>query len=158
MTGLAAFRLPVPHIGAAAAAVSVAAPLPALAYHDLAPGAKYGDVAMSGDGMLSAGLGLALTAGESRCPSSQLLCGLFFPITAQTSISIAMMTCFAHLAVRSALPSTVVFGVAFDYALKFGADDGCIVSGATGEEVCGKIIDRGDQGCVLSDSEGWVCA
>ena len=77
MTGLAAFRLPVPHIGAAAAAVSVAAPLPALAYHDLAPGAKYGDVAMSGDGMLSAGLGLALTAGESRSPSSQLVCVLF---------------------------------------------------------------------------------
>merc|ERR1719473_672156 len=100
-----ALRLPVPQVRTVAAAVS-AAPLPALAVHELAPGKGFGDVAMSADGLLSAGLGFVITA--------------------------------------------AIFGVAFDYALKYGSDDGCIISGATGEEVCGKIIDRGDSGCVLS--------
>ena len=56
--------------------------------------------------------------------------------------------------------TAVVFGLAFDYMLKFGTemDDACIISGATGEEVCGRVIDGGEQGCVLSDSLGWVCA
>jgi hypothetical protein len=77
MTCSAAFRLPAPHIGAATAAVSVAAPLPALAIHELAPGSQYGDVAMSGDGMLSAGLGLVITAGESFfMPTAKLVCAL----------------------------------------------------------------------------------
>lgn len=54
--------------------------------------------------------------------------------------------------------TAVILGLGFDYMLKFGADDACIISGATGEEVCGKLIDGGEQGCVLSDKEGWVCS
>lgn len=49
-------------------------------------------------------------------------------------------------------------GLGFDYMLKFGADEACIISAATGKEVCGKVIDDGEQGCVLSDREGWVCS
>jgi len=54
--------------------------------------------------------------------------------------------------------TAVVFSKFMDFALRYGADEGCIISRAKGEEVCGKIIDRGEQGCVLTDDEGWVCA
>ena len=64
-----------PQVRAAAAAISVAAPLPALAVHELAPGKTYGDVAMSADGMLSAGLGLIITAGAfHRLPNPKVQC------------------------------------------------------------------------------------
>ena len=56
------------------------------------------------------------------------------------------------------LSSAVIVGLGFDYMLKFGADEACIISAATGKEVCGKVIDDGEQGCVLSDREGWVCS
>ena len=56
----------------------------------------------------------------------------------------------------AATAAIVGFGV--DYMLKFGADEACIISAATGKEVCGKVIDDGEQGCVLSDREGWVCS
>merc|ERR1719174_1756000 len=54
--------------------------------------------------------------------------------------------------------SVVAFSFFFDFCLKYGADEGCVISRATGDEVCGYVIDRGEQGCVLSDSEGWVCS
>lgn len=56
--------------------------------------------------------------------------------------------------------AALIFSVGFNFILKFGTepDDACIVSAATGKEVCGRVIDNGEQGCVLSDSEGWVCA
>lgn len=53
----------------------------------------------------------------------------------------------------------VIVGAFFDFALKYGAEeDVCIISGATDKEVCGRVIDHGETGCVLSDTEGWVCA
>ena len=64
-------------------------------------------------------------------------------------------------AMLSAVAGTVIafglVGAGFDYMLKYGASEGCIISDFSGEEVCGKIIDRGEQGCVLSDELGWVC-
>ena len=48
--------------------------------------------------------------------------------------------------------------ILFDFFLKYGSEEGCIISKATDKEVCGRIIDNGEQGCILSDTEGWVCA
>ena len=63
------------------------------------------------------------------------------------------------MSVRCARDSAIV-GIAFDFFLKYGADEACIISRSTGQEVCGHVIDRGEgeEYCVLSDKEGWICA
>ena len=47
----------------------------------------------------------------------------------------------------------------FDFFLKFGTEEACIISGADGKEYCGNVIDNGlgDETCVLA-KEGWICA
>ena len=51
----------------------------------------------------------------------------------------------------------VIIVLGFDYMLKFGTEEACIIAQADGKEACGRIIDQGESGCVLSDSRGWVC-
>ena len=51
----------------------------------------------------------------------------------------------------------VIVVLGFDYMLKFGTEEACIIAQADGKEACGRIIDQGESGCVLSDSRGWVC-
>jgi hypothetical protein len=53
---------------------------------------------------------------------------------------------------------TAIVSVSFDFFLKYGSEEGCIISRAYDKEVCGRIIDDGSQECVLSDTEGWICA
>ena len=51
-----------------------------------------------------------------------------------------------------------VFFAVFDYMLKFGAEKACIISSTTGKKVCGYILDASQDGCVLTDHDGWQCA
>jgi len=51
-----------------------------------------------------------------------------------------------------------VFFAFFDYMLKFGAEKACIISSTTGKKVCGYILDASQDGCVLTDHDGWQCA
>ena len=56
----------------------------------------------------------------------------------------------------------VVATQAFDFFLKFGSEEACIISDSSGKEFCGHMMydqeNFGDQGCILTDEEGWVCA
>ena len=68
-----------------------------------------------------------------------------------------VLTVLIRLGCGGPLSPTVIALLAFDFLLKFGAEEACIISQATGEEACGRIIDQGESGCVLSDTQGWVC-
>lgn len=58
--------------------------------------------------------------------------------------------------------AAVIATATFDFFLKYGAEEACIISDSSGKEVCGQLIydkvNFGDQGCILDDQEGWVCA
>ena len=51
--------------------------------------------------------------------------------------------------------------MAFDFFLKFGSEEACIISERSGKEVCGHLIydqvNFGDQGCIFDNEDGWVC-
>ena len=78
-----ALQLPMQPRTAAAAAVAIATPLPALAVHELAPGTAYGDVALNYDGMISAGVGFMLSAG--KCQHHVTRISKTLSVTLQTS-------------------------------------------------------------------------
>lgn len=61
----------------------------------------------------------------------------------------------------AALAFGVTVGVAkmgFDFLLKYGTEEACIIDYVYDKEVCGHIIDPENDHCVLSDTDGWVCA
>ena len=70
----------------------------------------------------------------------------------------ARIPMLALMHVSSALAPAAVVSAFFDYMLKFGADKACIISSTTGKEVCGYVLDESQEGCVLTDHDGWQCA
>jgi len=80
-------------------------------------------------------------------------------LAAGTSFGDVAMAYDGVLSAGLGLVGTVaVASVFFDYMLKFGTEEACIISSTTGKEVCGHLIDGSEDGCVLTANDGWQCA
>lgn len=108
-----------------------------------------GDVIMSQNNVASAALGLVMLLGT--LPAGLSL--MFFPCAPGTP-----SRTYATLMLPDAPNFPGVFFAFFDYMLKFGSEKACIISSTTGKPVCGYVLDASQEGCVLTDHEGWQCA